>query len=173
MTAVESKAISSTQACPEIDPVSHRGSALLLLFQRWPPASCQSEGPVSEFTPSCWRARWSMERLARGGIRALRARQEDGGGDSVEMDTGIHSRTGGSDSRDWPGVRSLSHGVSLPTPLVARAQPTSPPAPLQGRCVPLPSTPLPIPWRRDGLVTALSSHEGATVLFVNKAVVLL
>ena len=45
-------------------------------------------------------------------------------------------------------------------PLVARPQPTSPPAPLQGRCVPLLSTPLPIPCRRDGLVTALSSHEG-------------
>ena len=53
-----------------------------------------------------------------------------------------------------------SHGVSLPTPLVAHAQPTSPPAPLQGRCVPLLSTPLPVPWRRDGLVTALASHEG-------------
>src|SRR5262249_27765381 len=56
-------------------------------------------------------------------------------------------------------------------PLTARLQPTSPPTPLQGRCVPLRSTPLPVPWRRDGLVTRLPSREGATVLFVNKAVV--
>jgi AcrR family transcriptional regulator len=38
---------------------------------------------------------------------------------------------------------------------VAHAQPTSPPAPLQGRCVPLLSTPLPIPWRRvERILTA-------------------
>jgi hypothetical protein len=55
---------------------------------------------------------------------------------------------------------SLSRGARPLPPLVARTQPTSPPAPLQGRCVPLLSTPLPVPRRRDGLVKALSSHEG-------------
>jgi|GEM_PF-5761571 len=37
--------------------------------------------PVSEFAPSHWRVFRQAERLARGGIRALRARQEDESGE--------------------------------------------------------------------------------------------
>ena len=114
--------------------------------------------PVSEFAPSDGCASGWMERLARGGIRALRARQEDGGNKAVSSER-IHWEMRG----PIVGIgrcRRVPSRVRASAPLTARLQPTSPPAPLQGRCVPLLSTPLPVPWRRDGLVKRLPSREG-------------
>ena len=54
---------------------------------------------------------FEAERLARGGIRALRARQENAAervGDGQET----HSEQMGSDSRDWPLVSASLHGAS-------------------------------------------------------------
>jgi hypothetical protein len=114
--------------------------------------------PVSEFAPSAARV------TQVGAARALRhpclARSP-----GEWQTTGDCWGWGGSLGHRWGPIvgnaaGSLSQGVRPLPPLVARTQPTSPPAPLQGRCVPLRSTPLPVPRRRDGLVTALSSHEG-------------
>ncbi len=99
--------------------------ALKRIDMMWP---VYQRAPVREFAPSCCCALQQTERLARGGIRALRARQEDGSReDGLAGGEVIQWETRGPIGRDWPLQTRSLHAVGPPLhSRLARSLPAHP-----------------------------------------------
>jgi hypothetical protein len=116
--------------------------------------------PVREFAPPGQRVTWSTARLARGGIRALRARWEDGGGNEGARGKSILQGARGPIGRDWP-LQTRSLHASAP-PLHSRLACSLPAHPRHCKVAAFRCAPLRSLFRGDGTGWSrrLSSHEG-------------